>query len=506
MGIISTNVKFNKNSLKANFSLNKPNQASLALGTPKFSFDNRRFFRTKKSYPIPNLPLINEMVEVVPSPRLHDLSKTAVIGVQHMLETTLNLFTGMQQLGVKPQNMYFTGKCYSSSPEVETAIVKQKIHLMPTTTPKIIGQYHKHCQDIMEKMWNFCLEDIKRKKIERLIILDEGGRCLEAMPENVSFEYEVAGIEQTRAGLYSNIMDNHLFPVVDVASSAAKKRLEPALIAEAVLSRVVKTLKNLNLKQDAVCGVVGNGAIGSGVVKYLLSKGYKVVTYDENEDAFQKIYSRNLFRVGKIEDVIVNAQYIFGCTGKDITQGINFLDIAKKDKVFISCSSEDKEFLSLLRRIAHNGALIDPMSDVSCVSNSGSKILILKGGFPINFDRTPSSVPANDIELTRGLLLGAFLQAVDVAKKPIGDGITINQFSHQQLNPYVQKFIVNNWINRQPTDRYPNELIGCFDDIEWIKKNSGGEYYPNEYLEEIFSKNQQQDIILPASTLRLAVQ
>jgi len=105
--------------------------------------------------------------------------------------------------------------------------------------------------------------------------------------------------------------------------------------------------------------------------------------------------------------------------GIRLVQGIDVLDIAKKDKVFVSCSSEDKEFLSLLRVIAQNSPAVDPMTDVSCVSYSGSKILVLKGGFPINFDRTPSCVPARDIELTRGLLLGAVYKRLQLQENQL---------------------------------------------------------------------------------------
>ena len=56
------------------------------------------------------------------------------------------------------------------------------------------------------------------------------------------------------------------------------------------------------------------------------------------------------------------------------------LGIVKKDSVFISCTSEDKEFRSLLRAVANqNVVYVDTLSDIVCLSRNGSKILILQG-------------------------------------------------------------------------------------------------------------------------------
>lgn len=52
--------------------------------------------------------------------------------------------------------------------------------------------------------------------------------------------------------------------------------------------------------------------------------------------------------------------------------------------------------------------------------------------------------------------------------------------------------MVDNWLSEQPKKRYPSKLVTCFEDVEWIKKNSGGDYHENEYLQKIFSNSQQQ--------------
>jgi len=68
--------------------------------------------------------------------------------------------------------------------------------------------------------------------------------------------------------------------------------------------------------------------------------------------------------------------------------------LSPKTKTLISCSSEDKEFLSLLRVINNTSLnVFDPLDDIEYISEFGAKIHLLRGGFPVNFDNSGESVP-----------------------------------------------------------------------------------------------------------------
>jgi len=448
---------------------------------------NQSFFKPKeknKEYPIPQLELLDDMVATVKDKHiLPDLSNTIFIGVQHILETTVTLFDSLIAIGIKPENMYFSGKCYSTSPEIEQQVRKRGINLMPSNKPEEPGEYQKYCTKGITKMWELCVEEISQKRVDMIIILDEGGRCLETMPEFIGLNYRVAAIEQTRGGLYSEAVALLPFPLIEVASSAVKKILEPPLIAEAILNRFKLLLGGLNPPQNTIFGIVGNGAIGYGLCRYILSQGYKVVVYDQNENAFENIVEVTFFRLSSIESVISSANIIFGCTGKDITEGIDVLSIVKKEKRFISCTSEDKEFKSLLRLMSSKHAVaVDTLSDIVCLSHNDSKIIVAQGGFPFNFDRKPWNVPARDIEVTQGLLLGACIQAMTSATKPVSDGKTINKGSRQSLNPFIQSFVALHWLKKRNIEKHAAQKTEAFANIEWIKKNSGGEYHQNSLI------------------------
>lgn len=465
--------------------------------------NNFRFFdANEKEYKIPTLKLLDDMVTFFKfSNNFPDFSNTIFVGVQHILETTVTLFDALIELGVKPENMYFSGKCYSTSPVIAQQIRKRKINLMEDNKPEEIGQYEKYCRRGIAKMWAIVVNDLKNRNIDQIVVLDEGGRCLEMMPEFVRFEYKIGAIEQTRAGLYTNAVDSNqlIFPLIEVASCVVKKTLEPPLIAAAVISRLENLLLKLKPNPETTFfGIVGNGAIGNGLCKYLLSNGYKVICYDESEAAFKDISDKSFYRVETIPSVIANSNIILGCTGKDITEGLDIFSMVQKDKIFVSCTSEDKEFRSLLRKIGQDNSIdIEVLSDIVCLSKNKNKITVLQGGFPFNFDRNPWNVPAKDIEVTQGLLLGACIQAVTCATKPIHDGKTINRGTRQTLNPLIQSYVALHWLSRRPKNEYPANYHELFKILEWIQKNSGGEYYENNFLNQCFqivSNNDHQAI------------
>lgn len=443
------------------------------------------------AHPIPKLPIIDLMVEKAPKLLLPTLDKVAFVGVQHILETTATLFKGLIDLGVGPENMFFAGKPYSTSPEVAAAISDLGITLVPGAHHKIVGQYQQACREGSNKMWQRFIESIKSKSIEKIVVLDDGGRVLEAMPSFLKYDYMITGIEQTRGGLYSPSLASLPFPLIEVATSAVKCMVESPLIAEAVLNRVRPIMRKICAEPGkTVFGVVGNGAIGFAITNYLLTNGFKVVVYDENGLSFnghrERNGSRYLYRVNSSAAVIANSDCIFGCTGRDITEGIDVFGIATTDKIFISCTSEDKEFLSLLKKIANvSYSGFDPLGDILYTTECGGKISILSGGFPINFDRKPWNVPASDIEVTQGLLFGACLQAMRCATTPVGDGWTVN--GHKLcLNPHIQRYVATMWGGKQPQKRYPEGFFSRFHDVDFIAAKSGGAYKADHLLEQVF--------------------
>ncbi len=474
-----------------------------------FFRSRKAFYSTTTQQAIPQLEVLDKMVTLAKQQKeMPNLDKTVFIGVQHLLETTGTLFQSLMQLGAKPEHMFFAGKCYSTSPLVAKTLNDMGMNIIEGSAPLRPGDYRRIYKEDIKKLWaSFQKQIVNKKDIERVIILDDGGHCIEEMPKFVPFNYLSASIEQTRGGLYSSGLDNLVLPLIEVATSAVKRHIESPLIAEAILNRVKKILPELALNKQAVCGVVGNGAIGRAIAEYLLSLGLNVMIYDENPNAYKGMTDKKFYKTPTLEKLLANASHVFGCTGKDITKGIDIFGLVENDITFISCTSEDKEFLSLLKRIAKEGKRIyfGQMSDITCLSDRETKITILKAGFPINFDGTLCSVPSQDIEITRALLLGACIQAVTSASTPIDAVDTIESQKRQMLDPYIQQFALKHWLKHQPKERYSQDLVEKFGNIEWIKESSGGGYYPNSISGgfNIKAEDNEPHLILPSPTRQL---
>lgn len=446
-------------------------------------------------HPIPFLKTLDLLVELFKK-ALPNMHKIAIIAVQHNLETTATLYRALQQLGI--QKIYSLGKCYSDAESVIQSMKKMGIKVRAGSKPKELGKYQEIVQHDIHSLWQFCLDDIENSKIDTLIVLDDGGRLLTNISTRALQHYKVVGIEQTRGGLYLSKLKTLPFPIIDVASSAIKRWVEPPFIVKAVLSKVSTILKKQGLllpngkpNPKSIMGIIGLGAIGAAIASYLVELGYQVYSYDKDEQAVQKARLHGTYRMDTIKNLIANSNCIFSCTGEDVTQDLSLRELVESDTLFISCSSEDKEFRDELRRIAEKSILhIDePLSTFTVKSSNQSKITFFRGGFPGNFDNLPWNVPADEIEVTQAALLSAVIQAVLSAKKIAKDGITINAPVGVMLNPAFQTFILEERCKNGNAKSHEYKLLDNFRNKEWIISESGKNniHQPNQLIEESIS-------------------
>jgi hypothetical protein len=384
--------------------------------------------------------------------------------VQHLLETTGCLIQTLVSLGLKPPNIYILGKAYSSNSSVEGRLRGLGVHVVEAGRQLRWGEYSTQLTEDVSRLWNRVGEGIEAQRPDALVVLDDGGFCIKGMP--AFRDLPVVGIEQTMSGLA--LLDAPPpFPVVDVASSAAKQWIEPPMISEAVLAR----LQSYRLPESPI-GVVGFGNIGKAMTQTLSRIQSPILAFDENIGPEGKSGTTafcdslaTVFEVGN--DLRMHRQRYFGW--KDWWPQLT------GERLLISCSSQDMEFRSILLSLNDgNHELVSSQqltSEVTVPLGQG-KLQIMRGGFPVNFDGSKESVPAADIQMTRGLLLGAILQAVSF----IGDGYT--RPLRTMLLPELQRLVVSEWIQIRASRRTSFEpwLLDRFlqDDLSWIANNSGG--------------------------------
>ena len=431
---------------------------------PVYNLSVQQRFFTQPS--LVQLPLLRQVLDK--SKQSVSLQDTAIVYTHHALETSVHVMDGIISLGARPRNIFCIAKSYSQCPEVVRKIEGYGVYHEPCSKQTGLGQFARNFTRDMSWLWKNVSDNLAAD-VKNILVLDHGGYATSFIPAPLLEKYNVIGVEKTTAGLIK-LNDQGLppFPIIDVAKCAAKAILESPLIADAIVQKLIPLIPQN--PSGVSCGIIGYGAIGKAVAVKLLSMGYQVMLYDPLETI------SGLHVTDNVVELIDLSDYIFGCTGRDTIEAIEAFRCAQKDKTLISCSSEDKEFLSLLKAIQkeNNMMIADPFAEVRYITPKGKTIRILKGGFPINFDHSGESVPKKDIQLTRALVLTSVLQAA----RFFNNKRLLKKAGVYALDPEMQRFVVSEWLKYQPTDRFPQRIIERFKDLSWIIETSEGTYVP----------------------------
>ncbi len=399
------------------------------------------------------------------------LSRSYVIGVQHLMETELCLFDGLLCAGAIPEQIRFAGKLYSDYfPAIQTLRGKGiNIHTINHTIKP--GEFSIAIKQTIRDMWQYALADIEdANNIDNIIILDEGGRALEEIPRYLKNKYSVIVIEHTRGGLYNSASQHMNIPILKPALSAVKKILESPKIVSKVVKTVLQKISKLPYSQYKVYGVVGLGNIGAALSRELVNNGYEVIAFDTESEKCKSLKDKSSVELAStLDELIHNSEVIIGTTGKDISVDFNFKEHLCHDIFLISASSEDKEFKSLLKSVDSNKPL---QNDIKLKTDNGNTITILSGGFPVNFDQASESVPIKDICITRALMLGSIFQACFLLRYLNLDDVTSNLSLATDAS--LQYYLAQKYLTYDHGDDFNNEVRQIFSSLDCIKSFSEG--------------------------------
>jgi len=406
----------------------------------------------------PTIPLLDSVRRQLLSA---NLDKIKLVAVQHLFKTTVSLIQEILDSGISLNDCHVLGKAYSSIPSVCSALIKNGV--IPAIPPLASPGLYKYSQRRFIKHW---YDDIckSQKENQSLILLDEGGDLLRAVSSKTLHSSNVCGIEQTRFGL--SAIAKTSFPVIQVADSAIKRHLEPPIITR----EIIRAFSRLSAGQSPRIGVIGIGSLGSCVASALRDAGKDVLVYDQSQVAVKNISQTS--RLIKIcespKQMLRECDVILGCTGTDVFARIDWTRLGKlRTRHFISCSSGDYEFLSLLKRSVHSKP--SSITDIE-ISICSKKAVIYNGGYPINFNRVSEFSPPGDIQLTRALLFGAVLQASELMRQGV------KHVGGVMLCPKLQGFIARRWLKLCPERKkdYHRDILVGIGNIQWIAAHSGG--------------------------------
>jgi S-adenosylhomocysteine hydrolase len=428
----------------------------------------------------PSLPVLEELSRHCPDRIESILAQTVFICVQHILSTTGSLFQSLIELGARPSNIFVLGKCYSTNSDVLDKMERLGIHVSGGKNPLRYGAFSLTIEEEIRELWSVVHERKQDSPSKKIIVIDDGGKCLTSLPGWVKKERcKVVGIEQTTSGIKPNELFE--YPLIEVASSAAKRVIESPMIAEAVSKRICHSVAS---SENTIYGIVGYGNIGKALFKALSLQSDRVLVYDRSPHSTSNLPKEQI-RLD-IQSLIKEAQFILGCTGEDIIPypEDTFKNIPGQ-KILASCSSGDIEFNKLLsyehKFLSRDDKTTNPLNNIEIQyppANNSLEITILRGGFPVNFDGSPESVPSVDIQLTRGLLLGAVIQGA-LYFNDLESHMRPRQINHKMLNPFIQSMVVEVWKNKSS---YKSELVEDFKNIQWIESKSDGSRSDNDKI------------------------
>lgn len=380
--------------------------------------------RTPK--PLTELPLLDKYAHIANLSLKEDV---LVIAHTHILESAYPLFRHLSAV-VGYQNMFLIGKPYSTIPNVADKVIEMGVELVGVSMKKGLA-YEFAVQDSVRILWSKVLLHMKKVAISKIVIIDDGADVISNIPwENLS-GVDVIGVEQTTRGIVRLKEGYGVYPpVISVAGSALKKEIESNFIARAVAKEVQVLMKKIGKKK---IGVVGTGNIGKLIIKEFEKANFSVSYYDFSR--FNIMGSSRKGNITSVSEIIEKNDVIIGATGKDFLRGV-VLDKSKGEKYFISASSADVEFYSILNRA---GFPSDSFETISFEPHKGLVMKIINGGYPINFNRKHEIESAEDMQLTRTLLFAGFVEALEVPKKEKKAIIF-------KLDTTVQREILNIWI------------------------------------------------------------
>src|SRR3990167_1390589 len=401
-----------------------------------------------------------------------------VAGVQHMLGTTRDMFQVLREYHL--QEAVLCGKSFSTHLSSALALKKLGFTFILDKEQLALGAYEAANQATIQEMWSVYDEMQQADPKKVLFCIDDGFEALKRIPASYfnGLKYKpqfVVGKEQTRGGSNGSGFKGMPFPIIHLAGSLAK-RIESPGVARAIADRSFQAFKEVESYLDGTptVGIIGYGDQGKVIAKKFMKDGYPVIVFDKNSS----MYDENVLEEQRMPNAALlwaNADIVISCTGVDITLDSNVLNnilfLKKKRQVVMSAASEDREFRTLLERIQAAtkvpGVTPNSLKDIRFMTRGGTELLILRGGFPVNFDNSKHSVVPEEIWPTRAGILSSFFMANTLWKHKDAQ----SSASVAMLCPVLQLMIIAEYARLNPGSPFIHEFVAAVDYLKYFPEN-----------------------------------
>lgn len=346
------------------------------------------------------------------------LNSHVAILVPHLLRDSVPYIQALCAAGLQPDHIFIIGIPYSTKPEVAAALWQRGFRNMelPVEYP-----FTDTVRQVLQRALTLC-----RELGHPLLIIEDGGYAGPLLHKEFAQDIsQCCGIvEQTRNGIWQYDEQNikPKVPILNVAESELKLRLESPLIGDAVVFNVQSLISHFGkaMKRYRTL-VVGYGATGSHVAKSLRKAGLDTVVFDQQRDRRTRAKADGFKSADSLAVLLPDRELIIGCTGQTPFQFKEILAI-QHQTIFVNASSKRREI---------NYQDLDPLTDPGVPKQTiprvghvrrlvnGREMILLADGYPVNF--VGESVPDQEIGFILALLhQGAIWLAQNASKQSAG--------------------------------------------------------------------------------------
>lgn len=324
-----------------------------------------------------------------------------VIVLLHFLEDLGPFLIALEDRGLDCSKSLFLHKDY---PYAHHELVKATLEHRNCIVAGPVRSWDDHT--LASALRRFCVADDLP-----ILVIDDGGYLLPAfcqLPDLRRHLNRLIGVvEQTSSGAWQIhqlfAKEKEVDPaerlktvVISVAESDVKRTYEPRFVAEAAAQNVVKLMGNQSWTDTKVL-LVGYGAIGSSLLRHLLTNGAKVAVCDPKplrlvlarNDGATIVASTLQETIKRIESSGSGIDFVFGTTGRTSIDCSAGMLLAKFQPTLVSMSSKQVEFdLEGFKNTAQEVSewTLDGRKIGTIYAFGDNKVLKVMGdGYPINF-------------------------------------------------------------------------------------------------------------------------
>ncbi len=405
---------------------------------------------------------------------------TALIAVQHMLEQTVDLFDTIAAMGVRHENIFALGKVYSNSCVVIKTLRNRGVTVVDSTMPQP-GKFDQYFEQDCKRLWQVAAEALARRRIKRILVLDDGGFCITTVPPELLRRYSMCGVEQTSLGMFLFEEKPPPFAVISWARAAVKLEIGGPIFSQCLIDRLTTGLRERWAFQREQLGLIGLGSIGRAMANLAAREGKRVFFYDPRKDLhICPMLKQHISRLDSLEELMMRCDCVIGCSGRNPFKN-NWPLNHKPGIRLLSGSGGDQEFGPIINYLKTKPDFhVDEKTwDVRSELGPCGPIQIAYLGYPYNFvSRAPEAVPTRIVQLETGGLLAALIEARKYLKL-CEEGRARNSGVHR-VSPGTQSFVYDEWLRAMKalkidivkTFGYDPAMLNAAQHEAWFAKNS----------------------------------